>query len=447
MIILAAAVSPAFAYQTDAAIKIGQGNVSVSLLSTVPVGQVQTYNDGQWYRINTSLITILFPANGQKPMFLWYYTNDSSRVFAVKYVGLVEYMALNQSYYMPSTEANPQTMQSLMMTQYGVGVGMGNQRMESMRARIATAYLSWITNFHPSFLPFESCRWTLTGPVIAVGQDGASYVSFNFTLQNAPPRFSFANDNIVIRCRFYVNQTTQQPFGLYNYTVLPGQMKMDLVIRDWNWNLDQMNSFLSAMQNQYNIAIPLHKGGLALWTDMATINIQNLSAAQADANEPETGVPDSSGLAQVDPLEANSTMTDMMANGQRIHVQNEEQTQTVPLNTDNRLNGSFRLQFATGDKTLAGFFDFVNTAAIINQTTGAVSTVNVAAAYRTSGNYMQVFIGYPYFGANTLEHDPTIGLDTSAAVVPENLPLILVATAIFTMAAAIALKLRKKTLS
>ncbi|MBS7608391.1 hypothetical protein KEJ52_04260, partial [Candidatus Bathyarchaeota archaeon] len=34
-----------------------------------------------WYRFKTPLITLIFPARGTKPMFLWWYTNDSSTIY------------------------------------------------------------------------------------------------------------------------------------------------------------------------------------------------------------------------------------------------------------------------------------------------------------------------------------------------------------------------------
>jgi hypothetical protein len=32
---------------------------------------------------------LLFPASGKKPMFLWWYTNDTDNIYVVKYKGLI----------------------------------------------------------------------------------------------------------------------------------------------------------------------------------------------------------------------------------------------------------------------------------------------------------------------------------------------------------------------
>ncbi|MGQ9726255.1 MAG: hypothetical protein ACUVQL_03905, partial [Candidatus Bathycorpusculaceae bacterium] len=33
---------------------------------------------GVWYKFETPLVTLIFPAGGKKPMFLWWYTKDNS---------------------------------------------------------------------------------------------------------------------------------------------------------------------------------------------------------------------------------------------------------------------------------------------------------------------------------------------------------------------------------
>jgi hypothetical protein len=128
----------------------------------------QISNNGQWWQINTSTITVLFPSNAQKPMFLWYYNDNSSEVYCVKYRGLIEYLPLN-GYYTPDCEANPQTMQSLTLSEYR---GLGGMGMGCMRGLIGNAYQGWVSDFHPSFLPFSACSWDLTGPSEGTDENG-----------------------------------------------------------------------------------------------------------------------------------------------------------------------------------------------------------------------------------------------------------------------------------
>jgi hypothetical protein len=406
-------------------------------------GQPQVTNDGEWWKIQTDLITIQFPRNGSKPMFLWWYTNDSSKVYVVKFKGLIEYTTLDRDYYTQQAEANALTVRDMMLAKYATN----GPHMMGIRNRIMGGYLGWLLGFHPSFLPFSAGRWNLTGPVTVNRTDGVSYVSFNFTLAKAPRAFDFAEDNVIIRCRFYANASTENAYGLYNYTVLPGELKMDLVINNWDWNIDKLNSFFAALQDDYNVTVPKMRAGLALWTDMSSISIKNMTVAEADASQKTTEVPSNSEVASNEPIEANSNAVDVVACGQRVQLRNVG-TNTVPLDLRRGMHARFRVQFANGSQTLGGFFDFVNSAVIINSTTQEKTVVNVTAAYLAAGNHLRLFIGYPYFGNNTLEHDPSIGVENTVAnpvsAVPENLPFILVTTMAVVTVAAVAIKLRKR---
>ncbi|MHA2316064.1 MAG: hypothetical protein ACXACF_12480 [Candidatus Hermodarchaeia archaeon] len=42
----------------------------------------------------------------------------------------------------------------------------------------------------------------------------------------------------------------------------------------------------------------------------------------------------------------------------------------------------------------------------------------MTAAYISAGGHMRVFLGYPYFGNNTLEHDPSIGVESLLTLGP-----------------------------
>ena len=57
---------------------------------------------------------------------------------------------------------------------------------------------------------------------------------------------------------------------------------------------------------------------------------------------------------------------------------------------------------------------------------------------------MRLFIGYPYFGNNTLEHDPSIGLESIAPWLPTSLLTILISATTILAIAIVGMKLRKK---
>jgi len=397
--------------------------------------ELEPYGE-HWWKIKTDLITILFPASGRKPMFLWWYSNDTNNIYVVKYKGLIEYMTIDYPYYNNLYEANQLTIQERLEAKYA---------SQGVRNKIRN-YFGLLLGLHPAYLPFSACRWNLTGPV-NVTEDGVSYISFNFTLAKAPSLFDFAEGNVIIRCRFYATEATENVYGLYNYTVRPRELKMDLVIKNWEWNIDKLNSLFDALHDEFNIAVPKLRAGLALWVDMASINITDIPIAEQDANLTMQPVPQSSSAAPLEPVEVNSDTSDIIAGGQRIQVRNRVADITTPLNVRTRLHERFRLRFAKGSQTLAGFFDFVNTAVVINSTTQEKSIVNVTAAYIPAGNHMRLFIGYPYFGSNTLEHDPSIGVESVVPWLPTGLLMILIGATIVIAAAVAAVKLRKKTVN
>ena len=391
---------------------------------------------GNWWKIKTDLITILFPANGSKPMFLWWYSNDTNNIYVVKYKGLIEYLTMDYPYYNNLYEANKVTMQERLEAKYA-SPGVINKIKN---------YFGLPLDLHSAYLPFSACRWNLTGPV-NVTENGVSYISFNFTLTKAPSRFDFADGNVIIRCRFYATEATENVYDLYNYTVSPRELKMDLVIKNWKWNIDKLNNLFNALHDEFNIAVPKLRAGLALWVDMASINITDIPIAEQDANLTMQAVPQSSSAAPLEPVEINSDTSDIIAGGQRIQVRNRVADITTPLNVKTRLHERFRLQFAKGSQTLAGFFDFVNSAVVINSTTQEKSVVNVTAAYIAAGNHMRLFIGYPYFSSNTLEHDPSIGVESVVPWLPTGLLMILIGATIAIAVAVAAVKLRKKTVN
>jgi hypothetical protein len=403
-------------------------------------------NNNKWWRIQTDLITILFPASG-KPMFLWWYKNDTSNVYVVKYKGLIEYMTLDYEYYRDAYEANALTVRERLMAKYAAA---GTHR-ERIAQKIMEEYWKWILGFHPSFLPFSACSWNLTGPEEVTREDDVSYISFNFTLVNAPKPFDFADGNVVIRCRFYKTDATEDVYGLYTYTVKAGELKMDLVIQNWEWNIDKLNNLFEFLAS-YNLSVPKLRAGLALWVDLASIEIEDVQgvpvAAEEDANMFLPSVPENSTLAQIEPVEGNSTLSDIIAGNQRIQVRNRITSETVPLNVRARLRERFRLRFANESQTLAGFFDFVNTAVVINATNPEDKTVvDVTAAYKLAGNHMRLFIGYPYFGSNILEHDPSIGVEEVVPWLPAPIILILIGATVIIGVAVVAVKMRKKTIN
>jgi hypothetical protein len=397
-----------------------------------------------WYKFETPLITLIFPAKGTKPMFLWWYTNDSSNLYVVKFQGVVEYLTIDKPYYRRRFHADNTTINETLWSNY-IEPKLRQKYYYGYRLmyeRAVGEFLGLLCGLHRAYLPFSACNWTLAGPEFV---EDKSYWSFNFTLTdvNGHPRLEFAENNIEIRCRFYNKTVTEIPdpqLSDYNYTVAAGQLKFDFVVKHWEWNIDKINAFLK--EHGIDKEIPENQTGLALWINMASIKLEDLQCARNEVeNQAENQV------------ETSSQMREALINGERYAVDRNETDQDekpvqATLQLRERFRERIRLHFAVGAKEVpVGFLEFVPWARLLYPNGTTYDYVNVTASYVAAGGHLRLFIGYPYFGNYTLEHDPTIGL-TSAPIIPEliNPKLLLVligATAVIVVLVA-ALKLLKK---
>ena len=406
-----------------------------------------------WYRFETPLITLLFPANGTKPMFIWWYTNDSSKVYVVKFKGVIEYLRFILPYYNKRYQADNVTIKQVVEEKFiepklSSFKNSLHEQYEQYRKTIIKKLIFWLADLHPPFLPFSGCRWELSGPKL-VSKDDISYWAFNFTLKSVPfYRFRFAENNIQIRCRFYNTTTTEVIDKNHNYTVAAGQLKFDFVVSNWEWNVDKLNDFLDWLKEwnpELNITIPTDKAGLALWINMASINIEDLPSVKDEALSQPT-----------DLVEGMSKMKGVIIGDQYYNVERDETSQDEkPIEATLRLRERFRerirLHFHCGKTDVpAGFLEFVPWARLLNETGDTVDFVNVTASYIAAGHHLRLFICYPYFGNYTSEHDPTIGLASApplpTLLTPEVIAILMLVTVIITIAI-LAYRRKKETIN
>jgi len=164
---------------------------------------------------------------------------------------------------------------------------------------------------------------------------------------------------------------------------------------------------------------------MALWINLASIKIDDLSNAEYDIENPADSTVET--VAGV-----RATASNMIFGGRSHQITKNDIAAGVdekPITLRYRLREQLKMHFAKEDKTLAGFFSFVSTANVIDPTTKEATTVNVTASYIAAGGHMRLFLGYPYFGDDTLEHDPLIGAEYIPAFVSPVLVLILVVAA------------------
>jgi hypothetical protein len=380
--------------------------------------------EGNWTYIQNDVITIAFPAGGKKPMFLWWYTKDPNNINVIKYKGLIEYVSFDQPYFLLKAQADALRIKERIQAQFYEP--RQHTIKDAVRLKAALDILALIgqyTGLHRPYLPFSGCTWELSTPT-NITQGDIKYLGFNFTLKEVPDgwmNLQFAEDNIVIACRFYYTPATIDVEGRYTYTVKAGEFKMDFIVKHWEWNIDnpRLKNWIEQLNDNLGISIPQGKAGLALWVNMASINMTQLPIAEIDAMATnDSGV------------ETASTAQNMYVEGQQYQVsQNMTQKEDEhPL--PGRIRERFMFRFEKSDATLAGFFKFVPKALLRDPTNGTVmSDVDVTASYIAAGGHMRLYICYPYFGNYILEHDPSIGLEALPALVTYTLLLALLGIA------------------
>ncbi len=395
--------------------------------------QASWRTQGNWTYIQNDKITIVFPAGGKKPMFLWWYTKDPENINVVKYKGLREYVTFDQPYFIWKYQAWAWRIRERIEARYFDPISGTIQNQ--LRLGAILRILSEIGNFtglHRPYLPFSGCRWELSTPMNVTKGD-VEYLSFNFTLVDVPtslPNLQFAENNIIIRCRFYYTPATEDVDGQYTYTVDAGELKMDLVVKHWDWNIDKLTPLLEELREE-GIGVPRGKAGLALWINLASINMTKL--AEDDALT----------AGDTNSTEAASTTRNIYVEGQRVStVQNRTGLEDEqPL--QNRARERFKFRFERGNATFAGFFKFVPKALVRDPTNNTViDVVDVTASYIAAGGHMRVFLGYPYFGNNTLEHDPSLGIESLPQLI--TLSLVMVLVGVTAVIAAIILVVRRR---
>lgn len=379
--------------------------------------QASWRTEGSWTYIQNDMITIVFPAGGKKPIFLWWYTNDPENINVVKYKGLIEYVTFDQPYFIWRYEAWAWRIRERIEARYYEPISHTIQNQ--LRLKAILRILSEIGNFtdlHSPYLPFSGCRWELSNPMNVTKGD-VEYLSFNFTLVDVPdyrPNLQFAENNIIIRCRFYYTPATENVDGNYTYTVDAGELKMDLVVKHWDWNIDKLKPLLQELRDE-GIEVPEGEAGLALWINLASINMTKLAEDDA-VTAGDTSF-----------TEKASTTRNIYVEGQSVSVvQNRTGLEDEnPLR--NRARERFRFRFERGNATFAGFFKFVPKALVRNPVNNTViDVVDVTASYISAGGHMRVFLGYPYFDNNTLEHDPSLGIESLPQLITLSLIMVLV---------------------
>lgn len=228
----------------------------------------------------------------------------------------------------------------------------------------------------------------------------------------------FAENNIIIRCRFYYTPATEDVEGQYTYTVDAGELKMDLVVKHWDWNLDKFKPLLEELR-ELEVDVPEGEAGLALWINLASIDMIELA-------EDDTATAGDTSFTEM-----ASTARNIYVEGQSVSVTQNRTGLEDEHPLQYRVRERFKFRFERGNTTFAGFLKFVPKALVRDPVDNTViDVVYVTASYIAAGRHMRVFLGYPYFGNNTLEHDPSLGIESLPQLITPGLIIVLVGASV-----------------
>ena len=305
-----------------------------------------------------------------------------------------------KSYIQQLPEHHMQLAQALKMEEKIKGC---RSKLESRMMDLLELIGEWRKTWHPPYLPFRACEWNLTEIKPIVTEDGKEIgLSFAYVLNKVPiPRFKFAEKNIRIRCRFYYVPVTETVDDL-SYNVTKAELKMDFIVSNWHWPLERVTSILA---EKYNITIPVRREGLALWTNLASLNrtkLEKIGVKVQTAAENVEAYVDSSVLGSIN---VSGAGVKVKINLRLNATAEDERELAVP----SGLGRQIHLGFLSENTTLGGYFRFVDVAKV-EYPNGTSETVPVKGAYLEAGGYLRLFICYPYFNNGTLEHDPSIGV-------------------------------------
>ncbi len=394
--------------------------------------------------ITNGALTVVATAEGKHPQFFWYANNLNNTIYKVTYRGIVEFLDIGQGIFQRKNSAElerfirtgEEGLRAINASKIGKNITLSGAMAENRDRNTANLYnytlhqgtrtigvnvtgqtlvrgdfrgeviirgtilqsgqvlyvkASSITGLeflradlrqshHPSLFEFNQGKWNFSGfQPIQVGSKVIGY-QFTYTLSKVNNKFfDYLENQLVIRNRLY-NFTVQEG----NITVTKASMKTDIIIKQWKWELNSTEGKL--------IDIPLSRDQIALWLELTAFRASKVDDAMADR--------------------AERTLTDMQSGDRKIETRENLEKKgddEKELETHGREG---RIMFLSQDKALGGYFNFSNTALVYPRGGNPMqgNTVKVHAAFMPDEHNIKLYLVYPNFGANSLEHDPQIGV-------------------------------------
>lgn len=473
--------------------------LSVAIVSAFHVAKAQE-NASQTgiIKFSNGIITVVIPANGSKPMFIWWYNNKNDTAYVFKYNGLAEIWMLgnasfthklideegdlkdfvvnilnnatgapikeilnqvsdklkdleNLSLINRNGTINKENIQTFISSIQNISSQLSklpspfkdnftslisniinqlnilqnttdiskafrivNQISNAIRDIIfnITQLITQIDNAvnhlasilrHPFYFPFDSANWSFVGPKNITASNGQVIgIQFAFKLTKVnDQRFKFAEGNITITNELFFNTVTYKS-GNQTFKVTNAELKSDIIIKHWDWNLYET---IANFKNNTNVEGFILNTIKKLTPSLILIAHFSNPVMQSNESEEFNMLASPGGEDEIENensvvytnqtkgFELGKAITnDTSIYGQKIYGEDEP---TLIVKTTNA--------------TIAGFFRFVPYASLIYEN-GTKATVKVNGYFILEGRHVSVFLQYPYFGNATLMHDPTVGI-------------------------------------
>jgi hypothetical protein len=353
-----------------------QGTITVTKDSTY--NRINFVNDNLtfyfWYGPQLSPVSL-------NPTFAWLDNKQPTILYVVDLMGLYQYN---------STQTDK-----------------AFQRNETAR----NATFSWVGNE-----AWSSSNLTST-------TSGVTYNRLNLTLNKITNpslfNFNFTATNLTLGATNYGSSPASLKLYKYSYGVSQARTDVFLNLTRWKWTPNATNSYLALMLGFYalnmtviqRLGIPL---GDYVVPDYNFISPEELKARYAPF-DPSAFLLRGMNLTASSGATTTGGFYNLSSNETTANPQAYEHplTYSLPNATGSGNMPFIKLQFASGNTALPGYFSFPGYAFGLDNTGNRKDTLNVAASYISTGNFARIFLSYPYFGADQLRHFFSFGVNDS----------------------------------
>ncbi len=235
--------------------------------------------------------------------------------------------------------------------------------------------------------------------------------------------FTYLPGNLTLGPTNYGTDSNQK---FYKYSYAASQSRTDVFFNmtRWKWTANTTTSNLALMFGFYALNMTvIQKLGIKLGDyivpDYNFISPEDLKARYAPF-DPTAFLLTGMNLTASNGATTSGGLYDLTRNETTTFPPTYEHPlrYTLPNPTSTTNMPFIKLQFASGNTTLPGYFSFPGYAFGLDSSGSKKDTFNVAASYISTGNFARIFLSYPYFSTDQLRHFFNFGVDDNYLPAP-----------------------------